>query len=212
MSPLPPRSFQAMEGGRSNRPRRSILATTVMAMVIVSFAMGYLLGKSSARKSPLKVGDESPEEAKVTEPRLEIIPSPTSPTLATLGTKEVTASSSVTPAQETTAPPFTRGELSSPPSPSSGSPQPPRSAKPVKIKYTLQVGSFQDRESAERLSMELESKGFDAYIEKAQIPGRGVWYRVRVGTFETKAEAQAWAERNLEKIGRRGFPTTRSFP
>jgi len=212
MSPLPPRSFQAMEGGKSNRPRRTILATTIMAMVIVSFSLGYLLGKSSARRSSLMDGGESSEKTSVSEPRLEILPSPTSPTLTTLGAKEVTGSSPGTSAQEPTTFPATSGELSSSPPPPGDSLPPSRSSKPVKPKYTIQVGSFQDRESAERLALELESKGFDAYVEKAQIPGRGVWYRVRVGTFETKAEAQAWAERNLEKIGRRGFPTTRSFP
>jgi cell division protein FtsN len=202
-----------MEGGKSNRPRRTILATTIMAMVIVSFSLGYLLGKSSAHMSSSMDGGESSEKTSVSEPRLEILPSPTSPTLTTLGAKEVTGSSPRTPAQETATFPVTSGELSSSThAPPGDSPPPSRSSKPVKPKYTIQVGSFQDRESAERLALELESKGFDAYVEKAQIPGRGVWYRVRVGTFETKAEAQAWAERNLEKIGRRGFPTTRSFP
>ncbi|MFH1625432.1 MAG: SPOR domain-containing protein [Pseudomonadota bacterium] len=56
--------------------------------------------------------------------------------------------------------------------------------------YTLQVGSFQNKEQAEKLANKLKRKGYEVYVVSSNIPMKGVWHRVRVGHFETLQEAK----------------------
>lgn len=58
--------------------------------------------------------------------------------------------------------------------------------------YTVQIASFPDLEIARKMERTLLSKAYPAYIEKAELPGRGTWYRVRVGKFTTKEEARQY--------------------
>jgi len=60
--------------------------------------------------------------------------------------------------------------------------------------YTVQVASFSEIDSAKELENSLKSKTYPAYIKVAQIPGKGTWYRVRVGEFNTKNDAMSYAE------------------
>ena len=60
--------------------------------------------------------------------------------------------------------------------------------------YTVQVASFSEIDSARDLENSLKSKTYPAYIKVAQIPGKGTWYRVRVGEFNTKNDALSFAE------------------
>lgn len=55
--------------------------------------------------------------------------------------------------------------------------------------WTVQVTATTDAANAEAIAARLRSRGYDAYTIKA--PNRGqLWYRVRVGRFATRAEAQ----------------------
>jgi len=55
--------------------------------------------------------------------------------------------------------------------------------------WTVQVTATTDAANAEAIAARLRSRGYDAYTIKA--PNRGqMWYRVRVGRFNTRAEAQ----------------------
>jgi len=57
--------------------------------------------------------------------------------------------------------------------------------------FSVQVGSFQKIEFAEILETELDNKGYPAYVEPAFIDEESeVWYRVFVGKFSTKSEAE----------------------
>lgn len=60
--------------------------------------------------------------------------------------------------------------------------------------YTVQIASFDEIDSARELESSLKSKTLPAYIKVAQIPGKGTWYRVRVGGFNSKSEAVSYAE------------------
>lgn len=66
-------------------------------------------------------------------------------------------------------------------------------------KYTVNVGSFREMVRAERLRKELEEKGYKAFIAKAAIPKKGTWYRVSVGRFPSRAEAEAFSRTLKEK-------------
>ena len=57
--------------------------------------------------------------------------------------------------------------------------------------FSLQVGSFQKVEFAEFLETDLEKKGYPVYVEAALINEMGqVWYRVFIGRFSKKIEAE----------------------
>lgn len=57
--------------------------------------------------------------------------------------------------------------------------------------YCLQVASLPSREEAEKLSSKLAAKGFAARVMEADPAGKGHVYRVRVGFYATREEAEA---------------------
>ncbi len=69
--------------------------------------------------------------------------------------------------------------------------------------FTLQLGAFSERVNAIRLAEELGSSVSGVRVERAEYDGK-IWHRVRVGVFESKAEAEREAER-LERITRHTF-------
>jgi cell division protein FtsN len=55
-------------------------------------------------------------------------------------------------------------------------------AKTVKKdSYFLQVGAFPDEADADNMKAKLALQGFEAVVQTATIPDKGVWHRVRVG-------------------------------
>ncbi len=63
--------------------------------------------------------------------------------------------------------------------------------------YTLQLSSFQDRVEAERFMNTLRQKGHDPQMVPTRIPNRGLWYRVRLGSYPSWQKALA-AKRSFE--------------
>jgi hypothetical protein len=58
-----------------------------------------------------------------------------------------------------------------------------------KAHFTLQLSSFQDRGEAEAFASKFGSE--KTYLVVSEIPGKGTWYRVRVGDFATAKDAIA---------------------
>jgi hypothetical protein len=80
------------------------------------------------------------------------------------------------------------------------------SKKPfIADRYTVNVASFRDKRNTDRLMRELEEKGYEVFIERATIPQKGVWYRVAVGRFPSRREAQAFARGLQERDGINSF-------
>ncbi|NOT14219.1 MAG: SPOR domain-containing protein [Methylotenera sp.] len=50
--------------------------------------------------------------------------------------------------------------------------------------YFLQVGAFPSTEEADNLKAKLALQGFEAVVQTATIPDKGVWHRVRVGPLK----------------------------
>ncbi|NLE85276.1 MAG: SPOR domain-containing protein [Myxococcales bacterium] len=67
--------------------------------------------------------------------------------------------------------------------------------------YLVQVASFQKQEDADRFVEDLRRRGHPAFRQAANVPGRGLWHRVRVGSFKTKYAATLY-QRKLEKSER----------
>ncbi|HVY55543.1 MAG TPA: SPOR domain-containing protein [Thermodesulfobacteriota bacterium] len=60
--------------------------------------------------------------------------------------------------------------------------------------FTVQVASYRDRGDADALAQKLTRKGYRAFVAEAELPGKGIWYRVRVGRFGTRKEAASFGE------------------
>ncbi|MFO0659832.1 MAG: SPOR domain-containing protein [Polyangiaceae bacterium] len=59
-------------------------------------------------------------------------------------------------------------------------------------RFVLQVSSFKTEPEAVSFARIIRQRGHHAYVEAAQIPGRGTWHRVRLGPFKTAREANAY--------------------
>ena len=59
----------------------------------------------------------------------------------------------------------------------------------------MQAAAFKTQAQADALQKQLKQSGFDAYVASAAGSDGQTNYRVRIGTFKTKAEAQRIAER-----------------
>lgn len=63
--------------------------------------------------------------------------------------------------------------------------------------FVVQVASFRASSISENEAGKYRNKGYNAFVETAEIQGRGTWYRVRVGNFSTKEEAQNFINKNI---------------
>lgn len=55
--------------------------------------------------------------------------------------------------------------------------------------FTLQLSAFQSRAEADRFAGRLRDRGYAPYIVAAEVPKKGTWYRVRMGSFPNKDAA-----------------------
>jgi cell division protein FtsN len=63
--------------------------------------------------------------------------------------------------------------------------------------YNVQVSSWRNKEKAEQEVVRLRGLGLNAFIFEAYLPQKGgTWYRVRVGNFKTKEEAEYFQSQN----------------
>jgi cell division septation protein DedD len=74
----------------------------------------------------------------------------------------------------------------------------------LKFHWTVQVSSVKDPAAAERMVDKLKGQGYSAYSVKAETPGVGVFYRVRVGPYEDKNMADVQMS-ELKRIGYDAF-------
>ncbi len=64
--------------------------------------------------------------------------------------------------------------------------------------FTVQISSWRSSVKAEEEAERFRSAGYAAYVQRAHLPSQGgVWYRVRVGQFRARDEAERQA-RDLE--------------
>ena len=54
----------------------------------------------------------------------------------------------------------------------------------IQKSYFLQVGAFQTEVEADNMKAKLALQGFEAVVQTAAIPDKGVWHRVRVGPLK----------------------------
>ncbi len=93
-------------------------------------------------------------------------------------------------AQPTPGPPAAKKpEASVAPKPEA--PAAPEPAAPAKGRFTVQVAAFRDLESANKLVAALRGKGYPAYQLRTENAAKEAWFRVRVGAFDNRPDADA---------------------
>jgi cell division septation protein DedD len=70
--------------------------------------------------------------------------------------------------------------------------------KSEKVRYTLQLSSFQDKGEAQAFLDSLKSAGYQAYLTEAEVDGKGTFYRIRYGKYGS-LDAATDAKAEIEK-------------
>jgi len=93
------------------------------------------------------------------------------------------------------------------PAPQAAAPPPPapRPAPAAEPAFAIQVGSSQDPAEAARIAEKFKAQR--ARVVAADIPGKGRWYRVRVGAFDDRPSAEAYLRDLARETGAKGFVT-----
>ncbi|TMQ02286.1 MAG: SPOR domain-containing protein [Deltaproteobacteria bacterium] len=71
-----------------------------------------------------------------------------------------------------------------------------------KVRFTLQLSSFQDKTEAEAFLGATRAAGFQPYLTEAEVSGKGTFYRVRLGSFRS-LEAAGDAKAEYDKTARK---------
>jgi cell division protein FtsN len=160
----------------------------VLGVLGVTFAAGALAGRFSLRPTA------SVANAKTTERAPRPAPSP-QPELTFY--RELTA-----PLTPPPPPPRPASKPAPKPAPAPVQPEPSeqpstamsRQGSADAARYTVQVGSYNDRAQADALRARLTSAGHDAYVAEGEAGGV-TRYRVRIGAFPTAEDARQAAVR-----------------
>jgi cell division septation protein DedD len=71
-----------------------------------------------------------------------------------------------------------------------------------KVRFTLQLSSFQDKSEAESFLGSIKAAGFHPYMTEAEVTGKGTFYRVRLGSYRS-LEAANDAKSEYDKSARK---------
>ncbi len=208
---------------RVEKRQATVFLALVLAVSLVSFALGIMVGRMSSSPEIVQAPPPPPDRVSVAAPPAASRPSET----AAAPVEELTFFETLPKSDQ---PPMGSGinlprqtkpsrseEAKAPPTPPSSAQEviknadpPPRpAAAPSSVAaaggtippaspgggYTLQIASFQDAVDALRLKERLVSLGYSSYTEQADLGEKGVWTRVLVGPYESEQHASAAASR-----------------
>jgi cell division septation protein DedD len=72
--------------------------------------------------------------------------------------------------------------------------------------YAIQIAALRMKDEAEKIIRSLKTRGYSAYLVKDDPHSQEEpWYRVRIGCFSGRSEAEEHLHKLSEKIGVRGF-------
>jgi Cell division protein len=169
-------------------------------------------GDKHAKKNPLPATANPDDEAASRKPLA--LAKPTEGTVPAPASTPPAAEDKSAPAKPAAKPESkpveaALGKKASEPTPDKTKPAEAKEAKPAVIptvaaagdskskgRYSLQLSSFQDKSEAESFAQKFE--GERPYMVVSEIPGKGTWYRVRVGDYASAKDALA-AKLSFEK-------------
>ena len=85
-------------------------------------------------------------------------------------------------------------------------PEPAERPEPVTAgAFTIQIGASQQRAEADRIAA--RHRSLRPRVEAAEVDGKGRWYRVRVGSFDTREAAERYRRDVARETGVAGYVT-----
>lgn len=161
---------------------RGIIIIVILAAASFSFLLGFFVGKITVREQPnirpLPAADASLETTNQVPPQGSVRPQ------------------DVAPLTEKATP---QGEA--------GVKESSQKQQPRKIIYTVQVGAFENTSEADALKARLDKKGYKAYVTAPGPQGNGKLYKVRLGEFTSKQEAEVLSKKIKKSMGLQTFVT-----
>lgn len=98
------------------------------------------------------------------------------------------------------------GQPGSPPAPPSETGAPNQGSVPAEAShYVLMVSSLRNKDNADMLISQLKAKGYAPRMEAVQMAEAGLWYRVLIGRFGSRQEAQQFAAAFNQKENMQGL-------
>lgn len=117
----------------------------------------------------LEAGPEEPTPPRAPDPAAEQV------ALAPAPVAEPTATRTASPSSPAMKDAFARAQKSPPTA--AGGP------------FTLQLSASQDRAEADRFAAKVRDRGYAPFVAAVEVPGKGTWFRVRMGSFPTREAA-----------------------
>ncbi|MEK6545155.1 MAG: SPOR domain-containing protein [Nitrospinota bacterium] len=212
-----------------NNVQSIFLILSVFAISVLTFALGYIIGKDSSTGvstissesyqvvTPLDKEMEQIETAKI-QPLPPVVEVQKKRTVKELqkgaDEKELTFFKTLPNSKEETEERLKNKEhgkemekkIAVQSSGSTTEPH-PASSKSSQASYTVQVSALKNMDEASSLKSRLEGKGYKSYITTYETTN-AKWFRVRVGQFNTKEEAEAVAKKLKAKENLASFITT----
>lgn len=65
--------------------------------------------------------------------------------------------------------------------------------------FAVQVASSKDKDRADMLAKKLTQEGYQAFVKTRDLGDKGIWYRICVGKYETKQQAESVLPKLQEK-------------
>jgi cell division septation protein DedD len=179
----------------------AIIFLGILVIGVVIFLLGVSVGKKHAQAAQRAnvIAQKEPEQVKeklVTLPQAK-------PTPETLGEEvEKTPLAESTPAKTTFVPKAPAEKPSGTTSPPESKPLPQAPAEKKGLFY-VQVGALAERQAAQDTAQKYRSMGYPVIVMEPQITDKKPVYRVRIGGFATREQAEAAREKLSSAAGRR---------
>jgi cell division protein FtsN len=72
-------------------------------------------------------------------------------------------------------------------------------------KFTIQLGSYKTLNDAQQFAEGFLTKGYKPLINEVEIQGKGTWYRVSLGVFESSKAAKQYVDNEKDLFGKQSF-------
>ncbi len=208
---------------RMEKKQAVILLAMVLAVSLVSFALGVMVGRAGSRSAveapapplrlPVAQAVPPPADAAANGGRpaesltfYDSLPKGDQPPLGSginlppakekpEATTSAGESGSRRAAEPAAAPSPAPARAAEAPAPVRAAPTTAVSSAPSAGVYVVQAAAFRRSEDARGLQQKLAKKGYSAFVEEAQLGEKGVWYRVYVGPFAAAGAADAAVSR-----------------
>lgn len=183
-----------------DRKEVGVLILLGVGVALFAFTLGVHLGKQVVPKPMETIGEAKPTEplttAEVQAPnRVDVstevknIPGAVDETLDQSLRDEIAKTGmKVEKSRQVELPSEVRKEISRPEVGHEGIP--PAKPTPLSPRYTLQVGSYPSLHEAEPELLKLNENGLRAEVREVDLMGKGKWFRLFVGQFDTVKDAE----------------------